>query len=337
MRDIETVNKGKETLATGLVYETEAGRQHIDLTRDDLVFFTNGSMVAKTTWGDNNTVVSYDRDTKDLGLFDVWKKLAARDPKFGRPEPFISDIEGSGFYTWTATIKGPSKFIDYWSAKTGVSQPLITNAFTTFKDASWVPTCFVYGKDYYRDQPADVNLMHGYLLWTDRPGDFVKKTVRECTGNEILTEIFHHYGLNEDQIKETLKQTYVSVAAMPYIVSQFMPRRIADRPEVIPDGCVNLAFIGQYVETPADVSFTVDSSVRTAMMAVWGLTGLQKPQVPMYEPTFDVRVIAKSLQMASGSNGLSLAGLDKVKSATGGSTAKLLDAALKNTPDPAWF
>ena len=147
-----------------------------------------------------------------------------------------------------------------------------------------MPTCFVYGKDYYRGQPADVNLMHGYLLWTDRPGDFVKKPVRECTGNEILTEIFYHYGLDEDQIKETLKQTYVSVAAMPYITSQFMPRRIADRPQVIPDGCVNLAFIGQYVETPADVSFTVESSVRTAMMAVWGLTGLQKPQVPMYEP-----------------------------------------------------
>jgi oleate hydratase len=200
-----------------------------------------------------------------------------------------------------------------------------------------VPTCFVYGTDYYRGQPADVNLMRGYLLWTDRPGDFVKKPVRECTGNEILTEIFYHFGLDEDQIKETLKQTYVSVAAMPYITSQFMPRHIADRPQVIPDGCVNLAFIGQYVETPADVSFTVESSVRTAMMAVWGLTGLQKPQVPMYEPIYDVRVIAKSLQMAVGSDTLSLDVLDRVRSATGGSTAKLVNAALKRTPEPSWF
>ena len=124
---------------------------------------------------------------------------------------------------------------------------------------------------------------------------------------------------------------------MPYITSQFMPRRVADRPQVIPEGCVNLAFIGQYVETPADVSFTVESSVRTAMMAVWGLTGLQKPQVPMYEPIYDMRVIAKSLKMATGSDTLSLGVLEKVRSATGGSTAKLLDAALKNTPDPAWF
>ena len=140
----------------------------------------------------------------------------------------------------------------------------------------------------------------------------------------------------EDQIKETLKQTYVSVAAMPYITSQFMPRRIADRPQVIPDGCVNLAFIGQYVETPADVSFTVESSVRTAMMAVWGLTGLQKPQIPMYEPIFDVRVIAKSLKMAAGSDTLNLEILDKVKSSTGGSIAQLLDAALAHA-DPDVF
>jgi transposase-like protein len=76
VRDIETVNKGKETLATALVYDDDSGRQRIALTRDDLVFFTNGSMVQKTTWGDNDTVVSYDRDTSDLGLFDVWKKGA---------------------------------------------------------------------------------------------------------------------------------------------------------------------------------------------------------------------------------------------------------------------
>jgi oleate hydratase len=336
VRDIETEDKGKETVATALVYDDASGRQRKPLTRDDLVFFTNGSMIMNTTWGENDTVATYNRDTTDLGLFDVWKKLAARDPKFGRPEPFISDIDGAGFYTWTATINGDSTFADYWSAKTGVTQPLIKNALTTVVDSNWVATFFVYGKDYYRNQRADQDILHGYLLWTDRPGNFIKKTVRECTGNEIFSEILYHCGL-EDKIDQILKHSYVSVAAMPYITSQFMPRHIADRPNVIPDGCVNLAFIGQYVETPADVSFTVDSSVRTAMMAVWGLTGLQKPQVPMYEPTFDVRVIAKSLQMAVGSDNLSLEVLDKIRSATGGSAAKLVDAALKRTPDPSWF
>lgn len=332
--DIETVDQGRETLATALVYDNDSGQQRLELSRDDLVFFTNGSMVHNTNWGENDTVATYNRDTSDLGLFDVWAKLAKRNPKFGTPKPFISDIEGSGMYTWTATLKGKSKFIDYWQKKTGVSQPLITNAFTTFKDAAWKGATFVYGTDYYRDQPADVNVMHGYVLFSDRPGDFVKKPIRDCTGNEVLTEILYHYGLDEDTIKETVAQSYVSVVAMPYITSQFMPRKVTDRPQVIPEGCVNLAFIGQYVETPADVSFTVESSVRTAMIAAYGLTGLDKPVVPQYEPIYDVKVIAKSLEMAAGRDVLTLDVLEKVRAGTGGRTAELLDAALQKIPEP---
>jgi hypothetical protein len=57
----------------------------------------------------------------------------------------------------------------------------------------------------------------------------------------------------------------------------------------------------------------------------------------MYEPIYDVRVIVKSLEMAVGSDTLSLEALDKVKSVTDKPTAKLLDEALKRTPEPAWF
>ena len=68
----------------------------------------------------------------------------------------------------------------------------------------------------------------------------------------------------------------------------------------IPEGCVNLAFIGQFVELPGDVVFTVETSVRTAMMAVWGLTGLNKPMIPMHEPVYDLRVIVSSLKATLG-------------------------------------
>ena len=71
--------------------------------------------------------------------------------------------------------------------------------------------------------------------------------------------MLYHCGL-KDKIDQITEHSYVSIAAMPYITSQFMPRRVDDRPQVIPDGCVSLACIGQFVETPADVSFTVESS-----------------------------------------------------------------------------
>ena len=56
---------------------------------------------------------------------------------------------------------------------------------------------------------------------------------------------------------------------MPYITAFFMPRTKGDRPDVIPDGCVNFAFLGQFADTPRDTVFTTEYSVRTAMEAVF--------------------------------------------------------------------
>jgi hypothetical protein len=55
--------------------------------------------------------------------------------------------------------------------------------------------------------------------------------------------------------------------------------------------------------------------------------------IPSYEPLFDIRVIAKSLKMAAGTDTLSLEILDKVKSSAGGSVARLLEGALSHMPD----
>ena len=109
-----------------------------------------------------------------------------------------------------------------------------------------------------------------------------------------------------------------------------MPRKVADRPKVIPDGCVNLAFIGQYVELPGDVVFTVETSVRTAMMAVWGLTGLDKPMVPIYEPQYDLRVVMANLKAALGIEELGLKSLPALMAA--GPSLGELGRLLKNLP-----
>ena len=198
-------------------------------------------------------------------------------------------------------------------------------------------TFFVYGKKYYRNQPDDVDIVHGYILFCNGQ---TGQLHQEAGAGVHRKRNIRRVALSlrpQGQDRPDPKHSYVSIAAMPYITSQFMPRRVDDRPQVIPDGCVSLACIGQFVETPADVSFTVESSVRTAMMAVWGLTGLEKPMVPMCEPLFDMRVIAKSLKMAAGTDTLSLEILDKVKSSTGGSIARLLEGAVSHMPDPDVF
>ena len=73
-----------------------------------------------------------------------------------------------------------------------------------------------------------------------------------------------------------------------------MPRAKGDRPAVVPEGCKNLGLIGQFVETNNDVVFTMESSVRTARIAVYQLLHLNK-QVPDINPLqYDIRHLLKA-------------------------------------------
>ena len=81
---------------------------------------------------------------------------------------------------------------------------------------------------------------------------------------------------------------------MPYITAFFMPRRKGDRPDVIPDGSVNFAFLGQFAETPRDTIFTTEYSVRTAMEAVYGLLGVDRGVPEVWGSVYDVRALLDS-------------------------------------------
>jgi oleate hydratase len=142
----------------------------------------------------------------------------------------------------------------------------------------------------------------GYGLWGEKVGDYVKKPMCECTGNKILRELCFHLGML-DIADELIAHTYVSTCMMPYITSQFMPRRIADRPKVVSDGCTNLAFIGQFVETPEDAVFTVETSCRTGMYAAYALSGIQKKPLEIQPTFYDVRYIIAQLKKVQGIEG----------------------------------
>ena len=85
-----------------------------------------------------------------------------------------------------------------------------------------------------------------YSLFTDVDGDYIKKPMKECTGEEITAEWLYHLGVPVEEIDELAKNhCNTTPTMMPFITAFFMPRRKGDRPDVIPDGCVNFAFLGQ--------------------------------------------------------------------------------------------
>jgi len=193
--DIATSGQNGETLATALTLLDATGIHQTKLTRDDLVFFTNGSLTQNAEMGDEETVPVLDQTTTDRGCFTVWESLAMRDPKFGRPAAFISDIEKSNWMSFFPTITGDSTFFDYIEKKTG-DRPG-TGGAVTIVDSSWKISFVLYSK-YFPDQPNDVQVLWADGQCSERVGDFIKKPMVP------LYETIYDLGVLASSIKETL-------------------------------------------------------------------------------------------------------------------------------------
>jgi len=142
----------------------------------------------------------------------------------------------------------------------------------------------------YRNQPKGQVLVWLYGMFSDRPGNFIKKAMRDCTGMEICEEWLYHLGVPEDQIEELAKNSANTVPVMmPFASAYFQPREAGDRPDVVPNGCVNFAFIGNFAETPRDTVFTTEYSIRTAMEAVYTLLNVDRGVPEVWGSVYDVR------------------------------------------------
>ncbi|MFJ9344135.1 oleate hydratase [Streptomyces sp. NPDC101733] len=257
---------------------------------DDLVMVTNGSMTADSTLGSTDVAPVLETGRKD-GSWDLWETLASRREGLGRPEVFHSDVQDSMWESFTVTTRDPTffKLMREFSGSEAGKGGLIT-----FKDSNWLLTIVLNHQPHFRDQPEDTFVWWGYALFPGREGNFVGKPMTECSGREILDEVLRH--LRFEQRPQILEQSVVIPALMPYITSQFLVRAHGDRPEVVPAGSTNLAFIGQYAEVPDDVVFTVEYSVRTAWTAVAGLLGLDRQPPPVYKGGHDPKVLVEALQ-----------------------------------------
>lgn len=291
--DIDIAADSKTVTAIHLVRDGKP--ETIATTADDLVFVTNGSMTENSTTGSMTEPAILNRG--EGGCWTLWKNIAAKDPAFGRPEVFCSDIDKTKWlsFTITATDSPMADLLRKFTGRDPFSGNGVTGGIMTIRDSSWLMSATCNRQPQWPDQPDNCLVIWAYGLYPDNVGDFIKKPMNDCTGEELVSELLYHWGA-QDQIAEILKTVKVVPCMMPYITSQFMPRVKGDRPDVIPAGSKNLAFLGQFAEIPDDCVFTVEYSVRSAMMAVYTLLGLNKTPPEVWPSRFDVRVIAKATE-----------------------------------------
>ncbi|NMM63951.1 oleate hydratase [Clostridium sp. P21] len=301
--DIDFDFSNNEKVATAIYYTKDEKNKIINVKKDDIVLFTNGSMTQNTTRGDIDHPAVLNR-SGNKGCFSVWEKLARKSQDFGHPEKFCSDIDKSKWLSFTITLKDDDIVFPYIYKLTGDKSGM--GGLVTIKDSSWFMSWVVPKHPHFINQPDNVKVLWAYALNIDETGDYVKKTLSDCTGREMFEELLYHMGL-KDKITEILSHTVnVIPSMMPYITSQFMPRIAGDRPDVIPKGSKNFGFLGQYSEVPNDCVFTVEYSVRTAMTAVYGLMNLGKKVDPVYPSQYDIRVLTNAAKTCLGIDKLPL-------------------------------
>ncbi|NMM54572.1 oleate hydratase [Paenibacillus aquistagni] len=282
-------------VAKKLVYMQKGQQKHIDLTENDLVFITNGSNTESSTLGDNNKPAVMNPALG--GSWELWKKIAEQDPAFGRPDKFCGNIAESNWESATITTLDDRipPYIEKICKRDPFSGKVVTGGIVTVKDSKWLMSFTLNRQPHFKSQPNDQLVVWVYSLYCDVPGDYIKKPMKDCTGIEITQEWLYHIGVPEAQIHELAANAANCVPCMmPYVTSYFMPRAAGDRPNVVPDNCVNAAFIGNFAETPRDTVFTTEYSVRTAMEAVYTLLDIDRGVPEVFGSAYDVRVLLDS-------------------------------------------
>jgi len=296
--DLDMRTDGDMLTVTGIRTKVKGEDETIAVADKDVVFALTGSMTEGTAYGDMESAPVLERGRHDPGDdsdWALWRNLATKSAIFGKPAKFYGDIDKSMWESVTITCK-PSPLVDRLkelSVNDPYSGKTVTGGIITFTDSSWVLSVTCNRQPHFPDQPKDVLVLWAYALLMDKDGDFVKKPMPACTGREILAELCYHLGI-ADRFEAVAANTKIRLALMPYITAMFMPRAAGDRPHVVPNGCTNLGLMGQFVETSNDIIFTMDSSIRTARIAVYTLLGLRK-QVPDISPVqYDIRTLLKA-------------------------------------------
>ncbi|MDI6667000.1 oleate hydratase [Leuconostoc falkenbergense] len=269
------------------------------LTANDLVFVTNGSITESTTYGSHFEPAPVTNEPG--GSWQLWENLAAQSDEFGHPSVFYQDLPAkSWFVSATATIENTEidPYIERLTKRDLHDGKINTGGIITITDSNWLMSFAVHRQPHFKTQKPNETTVWIYGLYSDVPGNYVKKTIVDCSGEEITQELLYHLGVPESKIQQLAKQESINTVPvyMPFITSYFMPRVMGDRPKVIPDGSVNLAFIGNFAESPSrDTVFTTEYSVRTAMEAVYSLLDVERGVPEVFNSIYDIRELLRAM------------------------------------------
>ncbi len=298
-------SKQNKKVATQIVYENKGQEKTIDLIEDDLVFITNGCCTDTSCYGDQNNAPDLSVIKNGKGeSWDLWKNIAsqASNGEFGNPDKFCGNVDLTNWMSATIEVSDENiiKHIINICKRDPREGKVTTGGIVTVKDSvdNWYLSWTINRQPQFKSQNKNSILVWVYSLNTNKPGNYVKKQMKECTGKEVCEEWLYHIGISINEIEKYAKKCNTTTCYMPYINAFFQPREEKDRPLVVPKESINFAFIGQFAETPRDTIFTTEYSIRTGMEAVYTLLKIDRAVPEVWGSKYDVRELLKACYYA---------------------------------------
>ncbi|MDH6229013.1 oleate hydratase [Streptomyces sp. MJP52] len=289
--DVELAPGREEIRVRTLRLSRNGQQEKITVAPEDLVLVTNGSVTDAASFGSHTAPPPTPTHRTDAWL--LWHRMARGRADLGYPSVFDKNVKESLWESFTVTAKDPVllEALEEFSGREAGRGGLMT-----LTGSNWLLTLVADRQPVHRDQPEGVSVWWGYALFPERAGNRTPKPMTECSGREILEEVLHHLPLGEAVAARVLETSTAVPCLLPYFTSPFLRRTRDDRPEVVPGRSVNLAFVGQFAETPDETAFTVEYSVRTAWTAVSRLLHLDRQPPPVHKGHHDRHVLAAAVE-----------------------------------------
>jgi oleate hydratase len=292
VRDIGFTPASDRITVNRLDYERAGAATSVAVGPEDIVLVTTGSQAANLAVG---SMTEPPRPQGSGRSWALWRRLAQGRTDFGNPDVFFcpARIPDSRWVSFTVTTTA-TQFIEQMSALTG-SAPGI-GGLVTLKDSGWMLSLSIFHQPEVIGQPPGTYLWWGYGLYPERNGDFVRKPMNACTGAEVLEEVLRQLRFDK-QLDAIMTSSICIPCDLPYVNNIWMPRNRTDRPRPVPEGATNLGLIGQYVEVPREVAFTIEYSARTAWEAIRLLLKRGSAPPPVYQGQYDPKALFNALKV----------------------------------------
>lgn len=298
-------SKQNKKVATQIIYENKGLEKTIDLIENDLVFITNGCCTDTSCYGDQNNAPDLSKIKNGNGeSWDLWKNIAsqASNGEFGNPDKFCGNVDLTNWMSATIEVSDENiiKHIIDICKRDPRKGKVTTGGIVTVKDSTenWYLSWTINRQPQFKSQNKNSVLVWVYALNTTKPGNFIEKAIKTCTGKEICEEWLYHIGIPTNEIEKYADKCNTTTCYMPYINAFFQPREEKDRPLVVPKESINFAFVGQFAETPRDTIFTTEYSIRTGMEAVYTLLKIDRAVPEVWGSKYDVRELLKACYYA---------------------------------------